>query len=128
MVGKRLLSREIAQRLIIAAKSLFSDDSVIWPLHCSAFYLGRIPDVTELLGFEQPALFSSSSPSIQLSRDIHSIALEWHTHLIRLAGRIWDKFSALLPLELASDFSIPRYCASQCISHRSGGKLSSMRF
>jgi hypothetical protein len=91
MVEKHLLSHEAAQCLIAGAESLFSDDSIAWPLHFSAFYLGRIPDITKLLGFEQPTLHSSLSPSIRLSRDIHSIAVEWHTHSIRLAGRIWGQ-------------------------------------
>jgi len=91
MVEKHLLSRETAQHLITAAKSLFSDDSAIWPLHCTAFYLGRIPDVTKLLGFEQPSLHSSLTPSLRMSRDINSIAMDWHTHSIRLAGRIWGQ-------------------------------------
>ena len=42
LVEKNLVSRETALRLISAAKSLFSDDSMTWPLHHSAFYLGRI--------------------------------------------------------------------------------------
>ncbi|KAF8218493.1 hypothetical protein L208DRAFT_1350804, partial [Tricholoma matsutake] len=91
MVDKHLLSHKVAQCLIAGAESLFSDNSVMWPLHFSAFNLGHIPDITRLLGFEQPTLHSSTHPSIQLSRDIHSIALEWHTHSIRLAGRIWGQ-------------------------------------
>lgn len=91
LVEKNLVSRETALRLIVAAKSLFSDDNKMWPLHRSAFYLGQIPDITRLLGFKQPTLHSSLSPSIPFSRDIHSIAMEWHTHSIRLAGRIWGQ-------------------------------------
>ncbi|KAF8223949.1 hypothetical protein L208DRAFT_1514396, partial [Tricholoma matsutake] len=86
MVIKHQLSHEAVQHLIIAAKSLFSNDSIIWPLHLSTFYLGQIPDITKLLGFEQPTLHSSLFPSTQLSHDIYSIALEWHTHSIHLAG------------------------------------------
>jgi hypothetical protein len=91
IVEDHLLSRERTQCLIVAAKSLFCDDSATWPLHRSAFYLGQIPDITKLLGFEQPTPHSSLSPSIQLSHVIHSIATEWHAHSIRLAGRIWGQ-------------------------------------
>jgi hypothetical protein len=91
MVEECLLPFDIAQRLILAAKSLFSDDSAIWPLHRLAFYLGWIPDVTTPLGFKQPAPHSPLSPSIRLSCVIHSIAMEWHTHSIRLAGHIWGQ-------------------------------------
>jgi hypothetical protein len=64
MVEECLLSFDVAQCLVLAAQSLFSDDSAVWPLHCSAFYLGQIPNVTTLLGFKQPAPHSPLSPSI----------------------------------------------------------------
>ena len=54
IVENHLLSRERTQCLIVAAKSLFCNDSATWLLHRSAFYLGQIPDITKLLGFEQP--------------------------------------------------------------------------
>jgi len=91
MIEERLLPCERVQYLIEAAKYLFSDNCDTWPLHRSAFYLGQVPDITKILGFEHPSPHSSLSPSIRLSRIIHSIALEWHTHSIRLAGRIWGQ-------------------------------------
>ncbi|KAF8219205.1 hypothetical protein L208DRAFT_1342234, partial [Tricholoma matsutake] len=91
LVEKCLLPSEIVQCLMSAAKSLFSDDGAIWPLHHTAFYLGQIPDIFKLLEFEQHTLHSSLHPSIQLSHDLHSIVLEWHTQSIRLASRIWGQ-------------------------------------
>ncbi|KAF8222565.1 hypothetical protein L208DRAFT_1322030, partial [Tricholoma matsutake] len=51
-----LLSLDVAQHLVLAAKSLFSDDGAFWPLHHSAFYLGQIPDATVILGLTHPLL------------------------------------------------------------------------
>src|SRR5277367_3459232 len=90
IVEERLLSSAVVQCLVLAAKFLFYDDSVFWPLRRSAFYLGQIPDVTLLLGLEHPTPHSSLSPSFRLFRIIHSIAMEWHVHSIRL-GRIWGQ-------------------------------------
>ncbi|KAF8237617.1 hypothetical protein L208DRAFT_1149273, partial [Tricholoma matsutake] len=91
LVEKHLLPSEIAQCLISAPKSLFSDDSATWPLHHTAFYLGQIPNIFKLLGFKQHTLHSSLHPSIQLSRNLHPIASEWHTQSIHLASRIWGQ-------------------------------------
>jgi hypothetical protein len=52
MVEESLLSHEMAWHLILAAKSLFLKDSGIWLLHHSAFYLGQIPNVAQLVRFE----------------------------------------------------------------------------
>ena len=111
MVEKHLLSHEIAPRLITAVKSLLSDDSAIWPLHCTAFYLGRIPDVIKLLGFEQPALHSS-------------LAMEWHTHSICLAGHILGQVQCIAAItELVSDFIL--YPAHHSVFHNGTAVVAS---
>jgi len=38
--------------LLATAKSLFSDSAVVWPLHCSLFYLGQIPNLDLLISRE----------------------------------------------------------------------------
>ena len=132
MVKKHLISHEAAQCLIAGAKSLFSDDGVAWPLHFSAFYLGRIPDITKLLGFEQPTLHFPYPPPFDCLTTF--TPLLWNGTLTQYVSPAVSgaKSNVLPPSELIPDFSIVTlvftYCASQCTSHCSGGKLSLMRF
>ncbi|KAJ7452052.1 hypothetical protein B0H11DRAFT_2329103 [Mycena galericulata] len=69
--------------LLSEAKSLFSDNCSLWPLHYSAYFLGHVPKFTHLL----PP--SHELPKLAFARLIHHLSAEWHTTSIRLAGRIW---------------------------------------
>ncbi|KAF5374645.1 hypothetical protein D9615_009023 [Tricholomella constricta] len=82
-----------ASRLVTAAKSLFTDDSRIWPLHRSAYYLGRTPDVATIIGPFSPIHPPLIIPFANLNqrRFIFRIASDWHLYSIRLAGRIWGE-------------------------------------
>ena len=73
------------ENLISTAKQLFTDDSKLWPLHYSLYYLGQIPCMGQLI----------SDPNINLvqRRCLEShIATDWHFPSIRLAGRIFCDF------------------------------------
>lgn len=92
LVESRSMGIEAVRNLVNAAKSLFCDDSSVWPLHSTAFYLGRVPNVTALLGQEQWC-------SLDLRRRAHFFASLWHTHSIRLAKRIWGQVQRLAASE-----------------------------
>ncbi|KAJ7728475.1 hypothetical protein B0H16DRAFT_1894093 [Mycena metata] len=69
--------------LLAAAKSLFIDDEHVWPLQKSVYYLGHIPKVDPLVP-KLPTL-----AVLTRSRLVQTLAADWHTAAIRLAGRIW---------------------------------------
>ncbi|KAK7014070.1 hypothetical protein VNI00_019432 [Paramarasmius palmivorus] len=69
-----------------AAKSLFSDDAAVWPLKCTAYYLGFLPKLDALL---PPVSNLSYLPRERL---LHHLAADWHLHAIRLAGRIYGDY------------------------------------
>jgi hypothetical protein len=73
------------ESLIRAAKSLFVDDELVWPLHASLYYLGQIPSIDNLLK-------DSAMTAIQKLRIKSHISADWHTSSIRLAGRIFGDF------------------------------------
>ena len=69
--------------LLEAAKSFFYDSDIVWPLHCSAYYLGHVP---KLDGFVSTEAFTSAATR---ARFLHNIHGEFHLAGIRLASRIW---------------------------------------
>ncbi|KAJ7845201.1 hypothetical protein B0H13DRAFT_2286197 [Mycena leptocephala] len=71
------------QPILRAAKSLFVDDPIIWPLKMSQYYLGQVPRTDDLI---TPALIPETIKRRKLS--VH-LASDWHTSSIRLAGRIF---------------------------------------
>ena len=74
------------ERLSEAAKSLFTDDPKVWPLHQSMYYLGQLPKLDNFIS-------NNSKISSILKRRLKShIASDWHTTAIRLAGRIFGDF------------------------------------
>jgi len=77
----------VKDSLLIAAKSLFSDDPLVWPLHKTFFYLGQLPKIDPLIDR------SSAELGEVLRRQLKShIVNYWHTTCIRLAGRIFGDF------------------------------------
>ncbi|KAJ7455737.1 hypothetical protein FB451DRAFT_1048761 [Mycena latifolia] len=71
--------------LLSIAKSLFVDDSSVWPLHYSTYFLGHIPKFDHTM----PTKVGEDGERLARMRLTHHIASEWHTACIRLAGRIW---------------------------------------
>ncbi|KAG8775023.1 hypothetical protein FRC16_004910, partial [Serendipita sp. 398] len=63
----------------IIAKSLLYDN-VIWPLQQSRFYLGFVPPMNHI----QNDMDRKEKLNIK-----HSLAIIWHTEMIKLCGRIW---------------------------------------
>lgn len=65
------------------AQHLFVD-SPAWPLGCTQYYLGRVPNLQ--------CVVSHANPSVQHTRALATIHSILHTSSIRLAGRIWGQF------------------------------------
>jgi len=76
----------VKTNLISAAKSLFADNHMIWPLHLTMYYLGQIPD---LVTFIPP---DHGINKITLMRLKTHISSDWHTSSIRLAGCIFGNY------------------------------------
>ena len=72
--------------LLTAAKSLFSDDAVIWPLHCSLYYLGQIPNLDLLISKE------ADIGEVSRCRLRAHMASDWHTSSIQLTGWIFGDY------------------------------------
>jgi hypothetical protein len=73
------------ENLIRAAKSLFTDDDLVWPLHVSLYYIGQLPNIDKLI--QDPTM--TMTQKLRLKSHISS---DWHTSCIQLAGRIFGDF------------------------------------
>jgi hypothetical protein len=69
--------------LLKAAKSFFGDSSDIWQLHYSAYYLGHVPNIDQLLSRQA---FSSNMTH---ARFLHNIHGDLHIAGICLESCIW---------------------------------------
>ena len=76
----------VRDNLVTAAKSLFSDNPCIWPLHLTMYYLGQIPDLDVLIPHNHKL------DSVTLMRLKTHLSSDWHTSSIRLAGRIFGDY------------------------------------
>jgi hypothetical protein len=77
----------VKDSLLIAAKSLFSDDPLVWLLHKTFFYLGQLPKIDPLINR------SSTELGEVFQRRLKSHIVNcWHTTCIRLVGRIFGDF------------------------------------
>lgn len=72
--------------LLEAAKFLFTDNAIIWPLHRSLYYLGQIPNLDPSISRE------AGMVEIEKRRLRSHISSDWHTSSIRLAGRIFGDY------------------------------------
>lgn len=80
------IENPIRANILSAAKSLFTDDPIIWPLHLTMYYLGQIPNLDTLI----PSAHGLNE--ITLMRLKTHISSDWHTSSIRLAGRIFGDY------------------------------------
>jgi hypothetical protein len=92
-VEKMLLKTEnldveeiVQDGLLKAARSLL-DDSSIWPLHYTMYYLGQLPDLHHIIAC--PTINITEIKKRKLKAHIVS---NWHTSGIRLAGRIFGDY------------------------------------
>jgi hypothetical protein len=69
-----------------AVSCISSDDSEVWPLKESHFYLGHVPRLNNLLS----QLLAKSS-RLTRERTIHGLYCEWHNTSVRLASRIFGE-------------------------------------
>ncbi|KAJ6543598.1 hypothetical protein DFH09DRAFT_928429, partial [Mycena vulgaris] len=74
------------ERLITAAKFLFSREDSIWPLKHTFYYLGHIPPLEPLL--------PTSAVETKFTRErlLHHLAAEWHLTAIQMGGRIFGDY------------------------------------
>ena len=77
----------VRDNLLEAAKSLFIDDPLVWPLQKTLFYLGQLPKIDPLINSGSVDL-----GEIRRRRLKSHIVNGWHTSCIRLAGRIFGDF------------------------------------
>ncbi len=68
------------------AESLFLDNSAVWPLSLTQFYLGHVPPL------DAPIPRDAFSSGILRDRVLRNISSSWLTVSIRLAGRIWGDY------------------------------------
>ena len=81
------IEEAVKDSLLTAAKLLFIDDPLVWPLQKTLFYLGQLPKIDPLInrsGAELGEVFRRRLKS--------HIVNFWHTTCIRLAGRIFGDF------------------------------------
>jgi hypothetical protein len=90
------IPEEAQQWVLQAAKSLFTDDAVIWPLKISQYYVGQLPSIREHVSV---ALI----PNVVKRRKLWShISADWHTGAIRLAGRIFGSIQRTMAARAAA--------------------------
>ena len=77
---------DVRNRLLTKAEYYFSNSSLIWPLHYSAFYLGHVPVLNNDIKLIH---FPNNQKYQRFIRNLHS---EFHLAGIRLAGRIMGEF------------------------------------
>ena len=75
----------IRDHILLKAKSLFIDDAQCWPLLQTLFYVGQIPDLENLLQYQQ-----KNYPTLRRLRAL--LSSDWHIASIRLAGWIFGDF------------------------------------
>ncbi|KAK7036888.1 hypothetical protein R3P38DRAFT_2517069 [Favolaschia claudopus] len=86
--------------VLLAAKSLFIDDDLTWPLRMSQYYLGHIPS---LRGF----ITVANIPGVVKRRKLLThISADWHTTSIRLAGRIFGSIQRTMAARAAEQFCL----------------------
>ncbi|KAJ7255014.1 hypothetical protein B0H12DRAFT_1050396 [Mycena haematopus] len=82
--------------ILIAAKSLFIDDAVVWPLKISQYYLGQIPSI-------EAHITRDLLPDAVKRRKLTShLSSDWHTSSIRLAGRIFGSIQRTMAARATS--------------------------
>ena len=89
-LDERLSKLEVegASKHLILSKTEFFyvDDSALWPLKASHFYLGHVPKLSNLVPH---SLVSSSR--LLWERTIHGVYCDWHNASVRLASRIFGE-------------------------------------
>ena len=73
-------------KLLTKAEYFYSDDSELWPLKESQFYLGHVPKLVEWLSKN-----CTGASSLMRERLTHGIYCEWHNASVRLASRIFGE-------------------------------------
>ncbi|KAK6996190.1 hypothetical protein R3P38DRAFT_2566149, partial [Favolaschia claudopus] len=94
------LSDEEQKPILLAAKSLFTDHTVTWPLIMSQYYLGHIPSISGLITV-------ANIPSIVKRRKLLThISADWHATSVRLAGRIFGSIQRTMAARAAASFCL----------------------
>ena len=77
---------DVKKNIKNVARQLFADLHV-WPMNRSKFYLGLIPNTSNLIPPNHPIETGTRR------KLLHAIAAEWHNASVRLAGRIYSDYS-----------------------------------
>ncbi|PIL26790.1 hypothetical protein GSI_11126 [Ganoderma sinense ZZ0214-1] len=92
--------------ILHAARSLFSDDPVIWPQTLSHYFYGTVPPL--------PAVSAALGAHPPVRRLLSRIAAAWHSASIRLVARIWGSYKRILyplPSRAPSPLVLPPHIA-----------------
>jgi hypothetical protein len=90
------IREEYRQPILNAAKSLFADDPVVWPLKITQYYLGQTPSIQNHITYEMlPNTIKRRKLTSHLSADRHTSA-------IRLAGRIFGSVQRTMAARAAA--------------------------
>lgn len=76
----------VATGLLKLAESIFSSDSLAWPLQKNVYYLGKHPSLTKCINK------TTVKNEVLRRRLISHISTDWHSKCIRLAGRIFGDY------------------------------------
>lgn len=90
IIEKGVIPQETAFWIILAAKSLFTNNCSVWPLYNTKFYLGRILRVLDILH-----LNASIKPTLEIRRQAQFFASLWHLSAIQLTSCIWGQAQRL---------------------------------
>ncbi|KAJ7243120.1 hypothetical protein B0H12DRAFT_1131436, partial [Mycena haematopus] len=96
LVEAGIVIDHVQRPILIAAKSLFIDDAVVWPLKISQYYLGQIPSIEAYI---TRGLFPDAAKRRKLMSHLSS---DWHTSSIRLAGRIFGSIQRTMAARATS--------------------------
>ena len=92
ILEERLSKVEVADThkssILKKAEFFYSDNSDLWPLKESQFYLGHVPKLSDVLPHTPN---HEGTNEISRARTIHGIYCEWHNASLRLASRIFGE-------------------------------------
>lgn len=78
------IGEEQIQYLLRKAKYFYKNDTELWPLGFSHYYLGHVPPLEKWTNIKDITMTSQK-------RFLHGLFSLWHTTNIRLAGRIFGE-------------------------------------
>jgi hypothetical protein len=85
-LSKMEVDDERKKDILTKAEYFYLDDSTLWPLKESQFYLGHVPRLSDLL----PQTHNEMSWLLR-ERTMHGTYCDWHNTSVRLASQIFGE-------------------------------------